>query len=59
MDRWYCSHCGDLIGVYEPARVILEDGSDLKGSVLTLGFELQPPGSSLVHERCYAARQNG
>jgi hypothetical protein len=56
MDRLHCPYCGDVIGVYEPARVILDDGSDRPGSLLTLRFELQTPGSILVHERCYAER---
>jgi hypothetical protein len=58
MDRLCCPYCGDVIGVYEPARVILDDGSDLTGSLLTLHLELQSPGSSLVHERCYAERDS-
>lgn len=50
-----CGLC-EVIGVYEPARAILDDGSDLPGALLTLPLELQMPGSILVHERCYAER---
>jgi hypothetical protein len=46
--------CGEVIGVYEPARVIFDDGSELPGSLLTLRSELETPGSIAVHERCYA-----
>lgn len=56
MDRLCCARCGDVIGVYEPARVILDDGSELPGSLLTLRSELAAPGSIAVHERCYEQR---
>jgi hypothetical protein len=52
MDRLCCPYCGDVIGVYEPARVIFDDGSELQGSLLTLRSELDTPGSIAVHERC-------
>jgi hypothetical protein len=52
MDRLCCPYCGDVIGVYEPARVIFGDGSELQGSLLTLRSELDTPGSIAVHERC-------
>jgi hypothetical protein len=52
MERLWCPCCGEVIGVYEPARVILGDGTELKGSPLTLRSECQTPGSVVVHERC-------
>ena len=63
-DGWLCwARCGDVIGVYEPARVIFDDGSELPGSLLTLHSELETPESIAVHERCYGKldsdRQNG
>ena len=63
MDRLCCAYCRDVIGVYEPTRVILDDGTELRGSRLTLRSELERPGSIAVHEPCYGAfdieRQNG
>jgi hypothetical protein len=53
MDWRCCPRWGEVIGVHEPARVILDDGSELPGSLLTLRPELQTPGSIAVHERCY------
>jgi hypothetical protein len=43
MDRLCCPYCGELIGVYEPALVIDEDGNHLTGSMLTLRSELMTP----------------
>ncbi len=63
MDRLFCAYCREVIGVYEPTRVILEDGSELRDSRLTLRSELDRPGSVAVHERCLGAfdveRQKG
>ena len=56
MDRLRCPYCGDVIGVYEPARVVLDEGSELAGSLLTLRSELQTSGSVMFHERCYGER---
>jgi hypothetical protein len=53
MEVLRCAHCRDVIGVYEPAWVILDDGRELRGSWLTLGAELETPGSTAVHEGCY------
>jgi hypothetical protein len=47
-------HCGEIVGVYEPTRLLLAEGSDRRGSRLTLGDELAAHGAILVHERCYA-----
>jgi hypothetical protein len=54
-DRPRCLYCGDIVGVYEPARLLLSDGTEHHGSALTLAEELGMPGGILVHERCYAA----
>lgn len=56
MDRPRCVDCREVVGVYEPVRVVLCDGSELRGSWLTLARELRAPGSVAVHESCYAQR---
>lgn len=48
-DRLYCAHCGEVIGVYEPAGVMLRDGTELEGSPLTLGEQLRTLGSVALH----------
>jgi hypothetical protein len=55
VDRRRCAYCDEIIGVYEPVRVMLVDGSELIGSMLTLGEQLQTPGSCALHDRCYDA----
>ena len=55
MDRVRCQHCGEIVGVYEPMRLLLPDGHDRHGSPLRLGDQLAVPGSTVVHERCYEA----
>lgn len=52
MDDLRCESCQDVIGVYEPMRVILRDGSERTGSRLTLRDELCQPGSVALHEPC-------
>ena len=47
-----CKSCGDVIGMYEPMRLILRDGSERTGSRLTLRDELSQPGSVVLHEGC-------
>jgi len=54
-DRPRCVHCGEIIGVYEPARLVLSDGITLRVSPTTLGAEPLAPGGVLVHESCYRA----
>jgi len=54
-DRPRCVHCGEIIGAYEPARLVLSDGINLRVSPSTLGAEPVAPGSVLVHDACYAA----
>ena len=41
--------------MYEPMRLLLPDGRDRHGSPLSLGDQLDVPGSTVVHERCYEA----
>ena len=36
-------------------RLLLPDGHDRHGSPLRLGDQLDVPGSTVVHERCYEA----
>lgn len=55
MDRLRCGYCGEIVGVYEPIRLLLPDGSDRRGGVLSLGDQLAAPGSTVVHEGCHAA----
>lgn len=57
VDRLRCARCGDIIGVYEPTWVLGGDAGSLQGSWLTLRDELQPPGSTALHERCYQQDQ--
>ena len=58
--RWFsngaaarCAYCLEIIGVYEPVSVMLGDGTELKGSSLTLGDQLQSPGSVALHAGCH------
>lgn len=51
-DRPRCVHCGEIVGVYEPARLLLSDGTEQHGSRLTLRDQPGPLGGILVHERC-------
>ena len=36
MEQPRCAYCHEIIGVYEPVRVMLRDGTELKGSSLPL-----------------------
>ncbi len=54
MERPRCAHCYEILGVYEPVRVIQHDGTELDGSALTLGEQLGAPGNVVLHARCYA-----
>ena len=52
----HCTHCGDRIGVYEPAWLELSDGTLRPSSILNLGQDI-PPGeaySRLWHLGCLA-----
>ena len=53
MERPRCAYCGEIVGSYEGARVLMADGTELKGSFLTLGEKLELPGSVALHARCY------
>ena len=55
MGRLRCERCQEIIGVYEPIRVILRDGSEHTGSRLTLDAELRQLGSVAFHEPCRAS----
>jgi hypothetical protein len=55
VDRLRCQHCDEIVGVYEPMRLLRPDGRDRHGSPLRLGDQLAVPGSTVVHERCYEA----
>ena len=59
MDPPRCAYCQDIVGVYEPVRVLLSDGSNRRGSALTLGGKLAAPGGIVMHERCYEAFEKG
>lgn len=53
MEPSLCAYCGEIVGVYEPIRVLLPGAGVLDGSLLKLEAELQAPGVMVVHERCY------
>jgi hypothetical protein len=47
-----CPQCQEPIGVYEPVWVVRPDGSQRRGSVLTLRDELRAAGVVVLHESC-------
>jgi hypothetical protein len=48
-----CARCGEPIGVYEPIVLLLhEDGSERRGSILTLEGQLETPGAVVLHDAC-------
>jgi len=49
-----CSRCNEPIGAYEPIRLVCPDGSQRRGSKLTLAQEIRDGGVDVVHESCYA-----
>jgi hypothetical protein len=53
VDRPRCAYCGEIVGVYERARLLLADGSDRRGSPPTFGDARHAPGASVVHKGCY------
>lgn len=59
VDRLRCVYCGEIVGVYEPIRLSLADGSDRRGSALSLSDLLAAPGRAVVHEHCHAAYERG
>jgi hypothetical protein len=60
MDAVRCARCGEVIGTYEPALLMLEDGAEVHGSLLTLRSrpEFKAPGTIAFHERCHRAAQH-
>ena len=50
METLRCALCGEIIGVYEPARA--RAPTERRGSRLTLRDELRAPGTIAIHERC-------
>ena len=48
-----CPRCDEIVGAYEPIRVLLFDGSCHRGSRLTLRDLLAARGGLALHERCY------
>ena len=55
VNRLRCQHCGEIVGVYEPARLVLSDGTNWRGSPLTFDVAVEAHGAIVVHERCYKA----
>jgi hypothetical protein len=53
-----CPRCQEPIGIYEPLRVVRPDGSERRGSVLTLGEDIRAAGGVVMHERCDARDQD-
>ena len=52
MDQVRCEYCGEIVGVYEPMRLLLPDGGDRRGSPSMLGDQLDMPGSTVAPGRC-------
>ncbi len=52
MESLRCARCGEVIGFYEPIRVLLPDGTLRKGSRLMLRDELATE-DRVLHEGCY------
>jgi hypothetical protein len=53
MERVRCARCSEVIGVYEPVRMVLRGGGEFSGSLLTLHSELERPGSIALHATCH------
>lgn len=54
--RPVCSHCADIIGVYEPVGIKLTDGSPRESSLLNLVKDT-PLGATIIriwHRACLA-----
>ncbi len=51
-DKVICSHCGDVIGVYEPVVVTGPDGRPLETSELR-DHELLAANGSRFHRACW------
>jgi hypothetical protein len=59
MERPRCAYCHEIVGVYEPVRVMQRDDTELTGSRLTLGDQLEAPGSVALRARCYDVFEQG
>jgi len=53
-----CDYCGARIGVYEPARIELADGTVLTGSPLGVGTERRGDVVRAWHRTCADARRD-
>ena len=49
-----CAHCGDVIGVYEPLIVHLDD--EVRETSLAAEADLPSAAAAHYHEACHAAR---
>jgi hypothetical protein len=58
MEQILCEVCGQIIGVYEPARAIRADGVEVIGARDEFRCELQTPGTVAVHEQCRRAPES-
>ena len=52
MEHLRCAYCQEIIGAYEPARVLLRDGSELNDS-RTVREQLETHGSLALHTGCF------
>jgi hypothetical protein len=50
-----CHHCGVRVGVYEPARIQLSDGTIVAASVLGIGKERRREVVRVWHRTCLDA----
>ena len=48
----HCTRCGVRVGVYEPARIELADGTILSGSVLSVHGPRGAPIARVWHHAC-------
>ena len=48
-----CDRCGEIIGTYEPAWLVLPDGTAVRGSPLTLRERCAGDQARVLHETCY------
>jgi hypothetical protein len=50
-----CERCGGRVGVYEPSRIELADGTVLASSLLALGVERAREVVKVWHRACQGA----
>jgi hypothetical protein len=48
-----CARCDKVVGVYEPAWLLLPDGARHDGSPLTFADALDAPGAVVLHADCF------